>query len=85
MLVYAYFHDGNSSGSESHFKIYTEGDEGEEYAKYIILLPDTGRNGWDTNSDNMWFPMSSSRRIFLNVPRVLSSYTDGYLYVIGYR
>ncbi len=85
VLVYAYFRAEISSGSESHFKIYTEGDEGEEYAKYITLVPDNSRGGWDTNSDNMWFPMTSSRRIFLTVPNALSNNIYGYLYAIGYR
>ncbi len=85
VLVYAYFRVGTSSGSESHFKIYTEGDEGEEYAKYISLFPSNSRNHWDTNSDNMWFPMTSSRRIFLNVPSALSININGFLHAIGYR
>ncbi len=84
VLVYAYFRAHYSSGSESHFKIYTEGDEGEEYAKYIALIPGS-RSYYYTNTDNMWFPMTSSRRIFLNVPNALSNSIDGYLYAIGYR
>ncbi len=35
VLLYAYFHAHNSGGTTSHFKIYTEEDDGKEYAKYI--------------------------------------------------
>ncbi len=85
VLLYAYFYSAGSSGPHSHFKIYTEGDDGEEYAKYITLL--TGASTYYyVNTDNLWFPMTSSRRVFLNVPNSLSGNSiHGYLYVIGYR
>ncbi len=84
VLVYAYFYAASSSGSQSHFKIYTEGDKRVEYAKYITVIPDNGYH-WDTNTDNMWFPMPSSRRIFLNVPNALGSSIYGELHATGYR
>ncbi len=85
VLIYAYFFAATSSGTtESHFKIYTEGDDGEEYAKYIALL--IGNRSYHyVNTDNLWFPMTSGRRVFLNVPHALSGNIYGYLYVIGYR
>ena len=85
VLIYAYFYKRSSSGSLSHFKIHTEGDDGEEYAKYISLYPYSFGHSHSSNTDNLWFPMPSSRRIFLNVPNALSSSIGGYLYVIGYR
>ena len=85
VLIYAYFYKRSSSGSTSHFKIHTEGDDGEEYAKYITLTPYSYSYSHSSNTDNLWFPMPSSRRIFLNVPNALSSSIGGLLYVIGYR
>ncbi len=82
--MYANFHAASSSGSNSHFKIYTEEDDGKEYAKYMTLL--TGSHSYYyINTDNLWFPMTSSRRVFLSVPHALSGNIFGYLYVIGYR
>ncbi len=84
VLLYVDFRAASSSGSTSHFKIYTEEDDGKEYAKYITLRTGS-RSYWYVNTDNLWFPMTSSRRVFLNVPNALSGTIHGSLYVIGYR
>ncbi len=84
VLIYVNFFAATSSGSTSHFKIYTEEDDGAEYAKYITLMPG-GRSYYFANTDNLWFPMTSSRRVFLNVPNSLSGTIYGDLFVIGYR
>ncbi len=85
VLLYAHFYAASSSGTTtSHFKIYTEEDDGKEYAKYITLLTGS-RSYYYINTDNLWFPMTSSRRVFLNVPNALSGTIYGALYVIGYR
>ncbi len=85
VLVYANFQHGTSGPSDriSHFKIFTE-DGVHDYAKYITLHA-YGQNAWNTNSDNLWFPMPSNRRVNLNVPNVLNGNIYGTLYVIGYR
>ncbi len=85
VLLYAWFHAASSSGTTvSHFKIYTEEDDGKEYAKYINMMTGS-RSYYYVNTDNLWFPMTSSRRVFLNVPNALSGSIWGLLYVIGYR
>ncbi len=85
VLIYAHFYSASSSGAlTSHFKLYTEGDDGEEYAKYVTLMIGS-RSYYYSNTDNLWFPMTSSRRVFLNVPNALSGNIYGYLYVTGYR
>ena len=85
VLIYVYFYKRSSSGWLSHFKIHTEGDNGEEYSKYISLSPFSHSYSHSSNTDNLWFPMPRSRRIFLNVPYALSNSIGGYLYAIGYR
>ncbi len=53
--------------------------------KYIGLYTESGKQ-YATNSENMWFPISSNnRRVIVNVP---SAFRDGVgmsLFVIGYR
>ena len=85
VLVYAYFWSYNSSPSRtSHFVIYTEEDD-KKYEQYITLRTYSGTNFYNTNSDNLWFPMPSNRRVFLVVPGTHSSNAGGHFYVIGYR
>ncbi len=85
VLLYAYFRASTSSGTTtSHFKIYTEEDDGKEYAKYMTLITGS-RSYYYANTDNLWLPMTSSRRVFVNVANSLSGYIRGGLYVIGYR
>ncbi len=85
VLIYVYLRSSSSSGAHnSVIKIYTEGEDGEEYAKYVSLIP--GRSYYYIITENMWFPMPSSRRVFLNVPNSYSG-TNQYvsLAVTGYR
>ncbi len=84
VLLYVYFYAHNSGGSASHFKIYTEEDDGKEYAKYMTLRTGS-RSYYDVNTDNLWFPMTSSRRVFLNVPNAHSGSIGAQLFVTGYR
>ena len=85
VLIYADFQSGSSGPRDriSHFKIFTE-KGANDYAKYISLHS-YGQAAWNTNSDNLWFPMPSNRRVYLNVPNVHSGNIRGRLYVIGYR
>ena len=85
VLVYGYFRSGISSPFDrtSHFKIYTE-TNGKRYEQYISLFSYPG-NAWNTNSDNLWFPMPRNRRIYMHIPNVHGGHIYGSLYVIGYR
>ena len=84
IFVYARFWSGNSSPTVStDFTIYTE--EGDDkYQQYIYLLPYSSGARYNSNSDNLWFPMTSNRRVFLVVPNTMQE-SGGTLYVTGYR
>ncbi len=41
--------------------------------------------GYNTNSDNMWFPMPPNRRVYLGVPKLYGNAVKVSIYVIGYR
>ena len=83
VLVLAGIYCGSSSTLHQHIKIYTK--EGtKRYEKYLQMYshPQTGRN---TNSDNMWFPMTSNRKIYMEIPSAHGSNCEGQLNAIGYR
>lgn len=84
VLVYAYFEDGYSSPDQvTHFKVYTE-EVTTKYIKYISIHSYSGYS-WAYNSDNMWFPLTSNRRVYIEVPKVTTENVGGYIYVTGYR
>ena len=85
VLVYAVVNVG-ASGPDSRFniKIYTQEDYNHRYEKYIAVHP-YPQSAWSTNSENMWFPMTSDRKFYVNVPRSDEGNSDIELYVIGYR
>lgn len=84
VLVYVYFWSGNSNPQTlSHFKIYTE--EGDhKYEQYVALRSYRNTNFFNTNTDNLWFPMPSNRKIFMEVPHRHGT-AGGEVYVIGHR
>ena len=85
VLVYVSTFVGNSGPSSliSHLKIFTEIEE-NDYVKYVGIRT-YPQDAWISNSDNLWFPMPSNRRVHVQVPNAHTSYIDGYFYVIGYR
>ena len=85
VLVYVYIQMGTSTPANevTHVKIFTEQGE-NDYAKYIGLRT-WSNSAWNTNSDNLWFPMPSNRRVNVYVSNAHGGNISGYLYVIGYR
>ena len=84
VLVYTVVNVGASGpDSRSNVKIYTQEDY-KTYAKYIAVHP-YPQSAWSTNSENMWFPMTSNRKIYVNIPRGDEGNVDIEIYVIGYR
>ena len=55
------------------------------YEKYLLMLS-MNQHAFNTNSDNMWFPMPSDRRVYVTVPVAYTKdSTRILLYAIGYR
>lgn len=85
VLVYVYVHEGWSHPRDqiTHLKIYTE-EGSSKYIKYTSIHAYNG-DSWAYNSENMWFPMTSNRRVYVEMPKVTTGNVGGYIYVIGYR
>ena len=67
----------------SYVKIYTQ-ESNKHYEKYISLRT-YNQDAWGSNTDNAWFPMSSTRKIFAEVTKALTGNVELRLYAIGYR
>ena len=64
-------------------KIFTQ--EGTTRYKKYLYMHSWSQDAWNTNSDNMWFPMPSNRRILMTVSRNHGGNGYARLYAIGYR
>ena len=53
------------------------------YDKYLTLY--TSTSTFNTNSDNMWFPMPPNRRVLLALPTAVDGKSGARLSAIGYR
>ena len=71
-----------------YIKLYAK-DGSQQYEQYIFLKSwDTNNIAINSNSDNMWFPVTSDRKIHMEVPGAAeqSCYdSTGKVFVIGYR
>jgi prefoldin subunit 5 len=81
VLVYVQVQVGSSGprDSRSNLKIYTE-EGSKQYEQFI------GVHAYDQDaSGNMWFPLTSNRKIHLEVPIVHSRKVKFHISAIGYR
>ena len=85
ILVLASVRVGYSGpSSRNHFiKIYTE-QGNQQYEKYIFLTSHP-QHAWSTNSDNLWFPITTGRQVFVKLSYAHTLSINFYLHVIGYR
>ena len=85
VLVLASTQVGGSgpNGFSHYIKIYTQQKQ-RQYEKYILLRT-YAQNAWSTNSDNLWFPMTSGRQIFMELTAAHTGVLVAHLHAIGYR
>ena len=86
VLVLVSAQAGHSAPNDGYFiKIYTQQNQ-RQYEKYI-LLRSHNQNAWNTNSDNLWFPMTTGRQVFVELTSAhsITGTIAVYLHAIGYR
>jgi hypothetical protein len=67
-----------------YIRIYTEQDQ-KQYENYIFLTS-YNQNAYHTiNSDNLWFPMTTGRQMFVRLAYAHTGFTRVFLHAIGYR
>ena len=85
VLVFTEIQNGSSGPQDriSRLKLYTE--EGNKRYEQYITIHTYIQGAWNTNSDNMWFPLMSNRRLYLEKPNVHSGGVSVQVFAIGYR
>ena len=66
-----------------YIKIYTQQNH-RHFEKYI-MVKSYDQGAWSTNSDNLWFPMTPSRQVFVELTTTHYGNILFTLHVIGYR
>ena len=85
VLVYIYAIMGSSSDSISLMTIHTEISHTRKFKKYMPIKT-YKQNAWSSVSENMWFPLTSNRRIYVSLSKATTGKNvHGYINVIGYR
>ena len=69
--------------TSDYIKIYTQANV-QRYEKYLYIRSLSGQKAFTVNSDNMWFPATDNRLVFVETTQYLS-WTNLNLDVIGYR
>ena len=82
-LVYAYIVAGNTDNRSTHVKIFTEKSHSRRFEKYLSLQT-WPQNAHTMTVDNMWFPLTTNRRIYVAVTAALGEGTWGNIYITGY-
>ena len=84
VLVHAGVFSGTSNRGPYHdIKVFTQIGT-TRYEKYLLLYS-WNQDAYNTNSDNMWFPMPPNRRVYLTVPAAHGDNAGARLFAIGYR
>ena len=86
ILLYATVRCGYSNQQPTtvtEIPFYVE-ENGIQYAKFLNMI-NYPQNAWNTNSDNMWFPLPSNRMVYVHVPTALTGYCETSISAIGYR
>ncbi len=87
VLIYASVQCGHTRPDTfQDITIFTEGLYGYPRYKKYLLVHSYHQKAWSFNSDNMWFPMSPNRRVYVSYPKAMKINTGCYLSLdaIGY-
>ena len=85
VLIFVNIRVGYTGPSDlAHYiKIYTE-ENNQQYDQYIYIKT-YPQVAYITNSDNMWFPMTSGRQVFVKLSTSHTGNLRLILHAIGYR
>ena len=84
VLIHAGVFSGRSNRGPYHdLKIFTQIGT-TRYEKYLMVYS-WSQEAYNTNSDNMWFPMPPNHRVYLTVPAAHGINGGVRLFAIGYR
>ena len=85
VLFYVYVEAGYSDKIvQQDLKLYTANDT-KQFEKYLRITGYPKQVAFNTNSENMWFPMPDNRLVYLQVPHMQGDAVILELFLIGYR
>ena len=74
----------NPHEQQIFIKLYTE-ENGKSFEQHIFLITHRRTYDWSYSSDNMWFPITTNRRVYVDNHTPLSGSVYMRIYAIGYR
>ena len=83
-FLYAVLVCGAAGVSKTNDILFYVEHDGVQFKKYVYMRSHH-QSGFNTNSDNMWFPMPADRRIHMIVPVPVPQNCFAQLHTIGYR
>ena len=70
VLIYGFLQCGlTNQNVVQDITIFTEGPYGCPRYKKYLFVHSYNQQAWSFNSDNMWFPMPSNRRVYVQYPK----------------
>ena len=73
VLIYGFLESGYSNRDVvQDITIFTEGVRGYPRYKKYLFVHSYDQHAWSFNSDDMWFPMPSNRRVYVQYPKYIS-------------
>ncbi len=85
VLIYTAMQCGHANvGTWVYLKVFTQDGRNKRFEKYLYMFAGT-QTAYNTNSDNMWFPMPINHRIYMTVDRDIGANCGAFLYAIGYN
>lgn len=86
VLVYATVGCGYANrDSINHIKIYTQGESNQVHYEKYLFMHTWSQQAFNSNSENMWFPMPIDRRVFITVTKDAGPNCELDLYAVGYN
>jgi hypothetical protein len=84
ILIYVWVRKGRGGGDARRvYKIYTS-DGSRDYVKKLDCYQ-YDQHSWTYNSDNQWFPLTSKRKIYVNLNGDVTGNKVSGIEIIGYR
>ena len=84
VLIYAGVFSGTSNRGPYHNLKFHTMIGSKRYEKYLLIYS-WNQSAYNTNSDNMWFPMPSDRKLYLTIPAAHGANAGVRVFAIGYR
>ena len=84
VLLYATAQCGYSTGDDGADLSYYVMVDGTQYEHFLHMFA-YGQDAFNTNSDNMWFPMPPNRQLNVEIPQSYPRNCFTYVSAIGYR